>query len=91
MKRTEIAEAIGTTTESVRRWHKAAEVAGMMPSAPVVGTESEGDAATAVSSPALTAAIKASPSVDIASTKAFNARQLENPYSLATTSCARVT
>ncbi len=36
MKRTEIAEAIGTTTESVRRWVSAAEVAGTMPVVPVV-------------------------------------------------------
>ena len=38
MKRTEIADAIGTTTESVRRWIEAAEAAGTMPTVPVVGS-----------------------------------------------------
>ena len=37
MKRTEVARAIGATPESIRRWVKAAEAAGTMPT-PVAGT-----------------------------------------------------
>lgn len=51
MKRTEIAKAIGTTTESVRRWIKAAEAAGTMPAVPVVGS-ARGHAAAKKETPA---------------------------------------
>ena len=62
MKRTEIAAAIGTTTESVRRWIKAAEAAGTMPTGPVVGGgHGNAGAKTKTSSPSSSSPPSSSP------------------------------
>jgi transposase InsO family protein len=50
MKRTEIAKAIGTTTESVRRWIEAAKESGSMPAVPVVKASRAPSQATAATS-----------------------------------------